>query len=499
MLEEAKQCPLVSLHDSNSPVVSSSVNCYITTTLTPRIKREKKAFSYAWHATVKTLQLVLLVSIISMFAAGTVRSALPTTSRTPLYSNQTKDGTNHNLSRTETHAKRCEDTVASLTRDFEYNVTDADAARRQWALYDDVQFDPERNFRGEIIFRRGDVRQTSDIEVHVIISSTQENVLQNVLLNSTKNALSLDYIYPEEDDHCTDLQILVLFRPWPKRLLDVLKVRSEILDISFHGSLSWEVNHLIVHTSHGDFDFQGVRSPDPLITHNVSVSTGTGTVFAYFIADGHLEVHGESGFVGFFLMPRYSWQKRPFNPESISVSTVSGNIHVEAGFDYWPPHPLAHTTNIHTLSGDVYAYIPHGSFTNITSVTSSIATYLKPYGAARSDDRSEIYTSSQSGARTYVYLVDADPESLEGYYDPLINTTSEHYVGEGKLELRYPFSWFGEMEAQIEHGPLYFDASALEHIERGEGYVKAKRGKGGESRMSARVGTGDLDVRIGLS
>jgi hypothetical protein len=448
---------------------------------------------------IRAVQVIAIVFVVAMFATGTLRSGLPSTLSPLLSSNQTTSGIRHSLSRTETHATRCDNAVVSMTRQFEYNVTDADTAGRHWVLLDHSQFDPERNFRGEIIVHRGNVFQTSDIEVHVIASSTQEKALQNVLFNSTATVLNLDYIHPEGSDYCTDLQVLILLRPWPIRLLDVLKIQSEVLDIGFDGSLSWEVNHLIVHTSHGDFDYEGSRWVDPLIAHNVSISTVTGTVFGYFVADGHLEVHGDSGFIGFFLVPRYAWDTRPFNPDTVSVSTLTGNIHIEAIFPYWPPHPLTHTTNIHTLSGDLYAYIPHGSFTNITTVTSNISTWLKPYGAARSDDRSEIYTSSQSGAETSVYLVNADLDSLKGYHDPLLNTISEHYVGEGKLELRYPFSWFGQMEAQIEHGPLYFDASALEDVERGEGYVKAKRGKGGESRMRAQVGTGKLDIEVGLS
>ena len=97
-----------------------------------------------------------------------------------------------------------------------------------------------------------------------------------------------------------------------------------------------------------------------------------------------------------------------------------------------------------------------------------------------------------------MHLYDTDLESLEGNYDPLLNTTSKHHVGNGTLELRYGYGWFGNMEAQIEHGSLKFDSSALEKVEHGDGYVKAKRGKGGESHMEAQVGTGELDIQLGL-
>jgi hypothetical protein len=75
---------------------------------------------------------------------------------------------------------------------------------------------------------------------------------------------------------------------------------------------------------------------------------------------------------------------------------------------------------------------------------------------------------------------------------------SKHIVKEGALELRYPFSWYGNLEARILHGLLKFDSSALQDFEKGDGFVKAKRGREGESVMEAYIDTGELVVLLGL-
>lgn len=51
---------------------------------------------------------------------------------------------------------------------------------------------------------------------------------------------------------------------------------------------------------------------------------------------------------------------------------------------------------------------------------------------------------------------------------------------------------------EILNAALEFDRSSLEEVMRSEGYDKAKRERKGQSKMEARVGTGDLDIWLGL-
>ncbi|KAF2791581.1 hypothetical protein K505DRAFT_339448 [Melanomma pulvis-pyrius CBS 109.77] len=153
------------------------------------------------------------------------------------------------------------------------------------------------------------------------------------------------------------------------------------------------------------------------------------------------------------------------------------------------------------MEGESIGYICPTVADDRTSV-GIFSAYIRPFGATNSDALNEIYTSSPSGF-TCVDL-DDPPEDSSGKYNPLLNTVSEHTVGEGILQLKYQYSWYSEMEAIIQQGALAFDGSSLEETERGEEFVKAKRGpKGwspveGESWMEARVGTGDLDIHLGL-
>jgi hypothetical protein len=234
-----------------------------------------------------------------------------------------------------------------------------------------------------------------------------------------------------------------------------------------------------------------------LITHNVTVSSVSGTIFGWYLCDGNLNVTGESSFVVVYLAPTYPFRTdRPFNPKSISVTTTTGDLNVVAMFDYWPVHPLNHTTQIHTTSGDLYAQVPHGFLTNLSSLSGNITSYIKTYGAAHPDDPSEIHTSS-GGGTTRLRLDNPRPRSeKECFYNPLLRTISSHHVGAGKMILQYPFSWWGDVAADVGNGTLLFDASALDEVECDDRYVRAKRGK--ESHLEASVGTGGLEVSVGI-
>ncbi|KAF2820918.1 hypothetical protein CC86DRAFT_411749 [Ophiobolus disseminans] len=159
--------------------------------------------------------------------------------------------------------------------------------------------------------------------------------------------------------------------------------------------------------------------------------------------------------------------------------------------------PLNHTTDIHTTTGEIWAAIPHGSLTSISNIRGNVKAFVVPFGAANQDDSSQLHTSSDQG-RTFVSLYDAPLESLEGYYDPLLKLKSKHIVKEGALKLSYPFSWYGDLEARILHSPLKFDSSLLQDFEKGDSFVKAKRGREGENVMEAYIDTGELAVLIGL-
>lgn len=401
------------------------------------------------------------------------------------------------VAKTEYQTWKCSSSIVSETRQFEYNIMAVDTAAQQWYFVDSAAQDFRNRFRGEISVNRGNLFQTSDIEVRVIITSNKEDELKNVHFQRSDSSLSLDYFVTDERNVCTDIEILIFLRPWPKRLLDVLDIRSEVLEIRFNDMLNWHVNNLFVHTSHGSSCYNSTHGTDPLIVQNITVSSYNGYIFGYYPAHGNLTFQNVHGQIGVLLIPVNG---RPSKLDSISASTLSATIHVEVENDFtnWPTQPHTHVTNIHTRNGELYAYIPHGSYTNLSSTRSWLFARLQPFGTPDPNATSEIYTYSEAGWQTHVWT---DNAILDGFVDlnnPLLNKISKHYLGEGTLWLRYPYSWFGNVEAQIDHGPLKFDASELENLEKSEGYVKARRGKEGDSRLDIRVGTGAMDVHLGL-
>jgi hypothetical protein len=280
--------------------------------------------------------------------------------------------------------------------------------------------------------------------------------------------------------------------------LDVLEIRSNILEI-WTWNLAWPINNLILHTSHGiNLFLAGKYNPEPN-PRNISVSSITGFVGGAYVCDGTIDLHSENGRIDLLLVPRFT-TGRTTHPDLISVSSTSGVVNIATLWDLWIQQPFTHRTEVHTFSANISADIPHGSLTNLSSVSGNISAYLRPFAASRPTDDSAIYTSTQSGS-TLIYLDNADREPLDELYDPLLHTTSTHYVGSGTMALRYPFSWFGGMHATVgggEQGSIKFRGSALDEVERGEGYVKAVRGRGAGSRIEARVEAGMMDVTLGV-
>jgi hypothetical protein len=142
-------------------------------------------------------------------------------------------------------------------------------------------------------------------------------------------------------------------------------------------------------------------------------------------------------------------------------------VHVAGVFKHWPVEPHDHTINTHTVSGELWAYIPQGSMTNLSS-GSLLITFLQPTGNLNPNDPSEIHYYSDAGGTTFVEI---DKAILKGNpQNPLTRTISTHYFGIRTVRLRYPYEWFGNVDAEINNGPLDFSSSKLEEFEEGESF-----------------------------
>lgn len=402
----------------------------------------------------------------------------------------------HSFERPKEHLYHCDSTVYSTSRQLYFNVTQ-DSSGTRWWLFNEMSPRPDINksLRGRIEVERGDDLQTSDIELNFTRRGSHRKFVENVAYAWSDSSFGMMYGPQDSEDACVEVDVIIRFRPSPARTLDIFKIYSELLDIRMDGRPTWEIKQLIMHTSHGTIEYDGVHRDDPLQLHNVTASSVSGLIFGHFVANAHVKVHNSRGRSGVILVPNYS---APFNPESISVTSDSGEIHVELVLPYWPPQPLSHTTTVYSESGDVFAAVPHGTVTNITTATGKLTAVVFPYGTDSQDAKSEIYTSSRSSS-TWVRVASSDPESLEGRYDPLLRTKSVHKVGEGQLKLWYPHGWLGTLEGWYGNGSLAFNPIPWDDVRfhRDLNCVWARRGWVEHSHAQARVNKGDLSVEVG--
>jgi hypothetical protein len=385
----------------------------------------------------------------------------------------------------------CDSTDSIMHYGGELNITD------EFHLLDSSQLLPKQDMHGTISVKRGPSTQISDVKVDIAIQFSASSPIPDVRfgLEISKSTIQLDYMSTE----CIEVVAIIYLKPDSQKRLRELTLETEILDLNIQESLSWTVDNLSIHSSHGNTDFSGTTGYEPMITHNVSFSTISGEIFGDYVADAHLHLFSESGHMGGFIMPRYN-SDAPIFPKSITATTSTGDIHLEmvGEWEDWPSQPFSHTTDIHSDAGYIWIALPHGCLTNVTNLTGDIAAIMIPFGTASKEDQSEMHTFSSEGDM-YVHFYNTLQHTLkDGQFDPLMNTRSRHKVGRGNMRIRYPYSWYGDLEGAASKGQLEFDGSKLEDVERGEWWVKARRGHTGESFMESWVQEGDLDIKVGL-
>ena len=223
----------------------------------------------------------------------------------------------------------------------------------------------------------------------------------------------------------------------------------------------------------------------------------SGVVFGWYRFEGRLNISTESGLLALMLVPRFNFTEERINVNSISITSVSGEIDVYALWQYWPQQPLDHHTYAHSISRAIKVDVLHGSNTHISSMAGDVLAYIQPFGKECSTDPSHVFTLAHSG-KLLVYFCNVE-RPLGIFYDPLLNTASEHFVSDGEMVVRYPYSWYGEMRAMVVEGSIDFDGSSIDSVERGDRFVNAKRGSGANSLMKAVLEHGNMDVILGLS
>lgn len=401
------------------------------------------------------------------------------------------------MQRSRIQYERCRRHTTYEPRYFQFNISTKHP--NQWQLLDKAAAETRSHLHGRVKVSQGKESQYSDIEIRAELSSNNEADLNRIVLRDSEFALNMDYNLDNsiaKADLCTEVEIFISLRP--NRTVDLFEIRSNILDIDMGLSLNWTVYNLITYTSYGGTQIDSLRaSEERLIAYNVSAGSTYGFVALDLMApEENLEVWSEDGGIYIEFWPDlYNW--KPLDLNSISLSTLSGDIRFLSSFSVpWPKGDYTYRLSVSTDSGSIRSQAPHGLFTNYSSNSGDIACYLRPYGTTDPNTKNEIYTTTQSG--NLLVRISEAFEAGNGRYNPNSNSISKHLAENGIMKLRYSYDWLGELEAEIGNGYLDFDSSLLEDAEWGEGYVKARRGKGGESHMNAHVGNGKLDIKLGL-
>lgn len=357
---------------------------------------------------------------------------------------------------------------------------------------------PPQDARGWIVVHRGSDAQVADIEVSITIDYTSPSLpVVSSGFDPRTGTMSLSYTSTE----CVQVSIDISLRPDTRKRLRKLDMVTEMLNLRLAFSLSWVVDNLDLHSAQGQVDYGGsFTAEEPLITHNVSVSSGKGEISGWFILDANLHLRNEVGSISVILLPR-TYSEVPMVLESINASTKSGNIDIQMWMEQpevWPMEPFTHTTQMRSETGSIWASVPLGTLTNYTSETGNIVAIMVPFGAASEDASKEIHVESKHGDRVYVNVVNTMWDSLkDGRFNPLLRLRSRHKANNGTLIVKYASGWRGELEGLVNKGTLDFDGSHLGDVEKGENWVKATVGEG-MSFMESWLDEGDLDIKVGM-
>lgn len=381
---------------------------------------------------------------------------------------------------------KCDYTDSVMHIATELNVTDE---------FHFLDSSPVQDAQGLVIVQRGSSTQVSDIEIRISIAYSAPRLPDVSYGFVSANTLQLTYISFE----CVQVNVEISLRPDVRKGVRDFSVTTNMLLLRISSRLSWTVDNLSLHSAHGDTEFWGVWSYEPIITHNVSASSVTGEIWGYFVADAYLHLRSEAGTIDVLLVPRTN-SDVPIALQSILVSTDSGRIDFKIWMEQpevWPMEPFTHTTQIRSETGPIYGSVPLGTLTNYTSETGNIAAIMVPFGAASEDASKDIRTESKQGS-VYVHVVNTIWYSLKNRrFDPLLNLRSRHKVNNGTLTVRYSSGWRGELEGLVSKGTLEFDGSRLKDVKKGENWVKATVGEG-MSFMESWVNDGNLDIKMGL-
>lgn len=380
----------------------------------------------------------------------------------------------------------CPSTLASKNHTFHLNP---DA--RGFELFENAGSEARNKLRGSVSIAPGWIDQGSRIVIHVTVRSTNRMDLDRVALSTSDNALSIDYDYRRTRGPCTEVHTTVYL--WPALPQDslLLNIQTGLFDISILPFVNWRFENVTLRSDHGAISLANTGDTR-LIAQKTYIQSIDGHVYGRYTLGDALEVFTNSATVALSL---HHARGTSYHAET-AVATRSGAVNVYMPFDYWPEHHnVSWETRIGSESGDVWAQVLHGSYTEIRTLgNGSIYANIMPVCADDDSDVRGLYTISETGD---VSVSVQNAHLVNCGYNPLSSLFSGHFARRaGNLQLAFADQWFGEMAA-ISGDQLSFEGSELENVVWEGGLVKARRGKKGDSRMSAGA-EGSVYLSLGL-
>jgi len=167
-----------------------------------------------------------------------------------------------------------------------------------------------------------------------------------------------------------------------------------------------------------------------------------------------------------------------------TAQTAVGTVHIEYKIENGIPD-REYQVNVTSQLGRISGFYIHGTNTSIITSMGDITASLLPFASDAYE--SEITTATHAGRQEITVL---PPHS--GKKNPMRRIDANHRSEAGSVEVRYPSTWEGVVEAQSDLGSVSVGGKDLRIIKehRGMGgFVEAEKGKG-EGTTSVRTARG---------
>lgn len=356
---------------------------------------------------------------------------------------------------------------------------------------------------GEIHIKPATEALDSNIRVDVVSCASDPETVYFEVTEAPDSSLTM--ISPSRfpinhaDDHransCVHADVTIWVRPGT--ILPKLKIWTQSLSIILHPGLQLRVEGQVELMSMHGFIESRSSEPSTLIdAREIIIQTASGSVKGAYPLYDLLSINTLSGAIDINLGLQDISTTAP-KPAKLHINTLSGKVHVNTPLLATPSTavPLRdYQSDITSQSSSIDIVIPHGSTSNLRSLSGSVSAALHPCGDPAI--RSSLSSNVASGAtRITVHRSRTHPTS------PLRKLYASHHQQSGPLRLHYPAQWEGTIAGETMSGAVRIEWPGVDIISDDRiGWVQRRIvGKKGEGEGQLEFGTlsGNVDLTGG--